>query len=143
LLRLNPNDNQGICYSLLNLLVKANREAEARALLKDYEGEWTAEWLYTRALFAFRSEGASAQATMALREALGMNRHVPAYLAGRKRIPAHLPDTIALGQEDEAATYASSYLAVWRRTPGALAWLSQVVADDERRGRAKRTRRDS
>jgi hypothetical protein len=58
LLRLNPSDNQGIRYSLLNLLLAMNDEAAARALLKEYEEDGMAEWLYTRALLLFRTEGA-------------------------------------------------------------------------------------
>lgn len=123
LLRLNPNDNQGIRYSLLNLLLTLDRDAEAQVLLQENEGEWTAEWLYTRALLAFREGGASKEAEGTLREALGMNSYVPAYLTGRKRIPARLPDYISLGDENEAASYAASYLPVWRRTPGAVDWL--------------------
>jgi hypothetical protein len=123
MLRLNPGDNQGIRYSLLNLLLTLNRDAEAQKLLKQYEDDGMAEWLYTRALLAFRTGGASAAAETALREAMDSNAHVLVYLTGRKRIPAHLPDYVTWGGEDEAITYASSYLAHWRRTPGAIDWL--------------------
>jgi tetratricopeptide (TPR) repeat protein len=125
LLRLNPNDNQGVRYSLLNLLLRLNRDAEAQELLQQYQDDAMAEWLYTRALLAFRTGGASQAAERALREALEMNSHVPAYLTGRKRIPSRRPDYIALGQESEATAYASSYLPLWRKTPGAVDWLRQ------------------
>jgi hypothetical protein len=128
MLRLNPNDNQGIRYSLLNLLLRLNRDAEAQELLEEYEEDGMAEWLYTRALLAFRAGGASQAAERALREALEMNPHVPAYLIGRKRIPGRLPDYIGWGDESEAAAYASSYLSSWRRTPGAADWLRQFSA---------------
>lgn len=123
MLRLNPGDNQGIRYSLLNLLLALNRDAEAQELLKQYEDDGMAEWLYTRALLAFRASGAGAAAEEALRGAIDFNAHVPAYLTGRKRIPVHLPDYVTWGGEDEAITYASGYLAHWRRTPGAIDWL--------------------
>ncbi len=123
MLRLNPGDNQGIRYSLLNLLLTLNRDAEAQELLKEYEDDAMAEWLYTRALLTFRVGGASAEAESALQEAMAMNVHVPVYLTGRKRIPVRLPDYITWGGEDEAISYASSYLPHWRRTPGAIDWL--------------------
>jgi tetratricopeptide (TPR) repeat protein len=123
MLRLNPSDNQGIRYSLLGLLLSLHRDAEARELLDEYAEDWTAEWLYTRALLAFRERGVSEEAEKALQEALEENPHVPAYLTARKRIPAYLPDYISLGEENEAAAYASDYLPYWRRTPGALDWL--------------------
>ncbi|MBC8253442.1 MAG: hypothetical protein H8E35_05375 [Ardenticatenia bacterium] len=126
MLRLNRNDNQGIRYTLLNLLLEMGLNAEARRLLEEYEEDATAEWLYTRALLAFRSGGASQGAESALREALEMNRHVPVYLTGRKRIPLRLPPNIVLGDDSEAASYASAFLGHWRRTPGAVEWLGQA-----------------
>jgi tetratricopeptide (TPR) repeat protein len=147
LLRLNPSDNQGIRYSLLNLLLAMNDEAAARALLKEYEEDGMAEWLYTRALLLFRTEGASRAAENALREALNMNSHVPAYLTGRKRVPSHLPPYITWGGDDEAAAYVAGYLAYWRRTPGAIDWLqahlSPVPAtrSSSRSGKRRREKR--
>lgn len=127
ILRLNPGDNQGVRYMLLNLLVGLNRDDEAQALLAEYEDDAMAEWLYTRALLAFRAEGASQAATQALRAALQQNRHVPAYLTGRKRIPNRLPDYMGWGDDKEAVHYAHGHLAHWRRTSGALAWLQEHV----------------
>lgn len=122
MLRLNPGDNQGIRYSLLNLLVEQEQEVEAQALLAEYD-EGSAEWLYTKALLTFRQAGAGQVADEALREAMEMNPHVPAYLVGRKRIPPQLPPYIGFGDDNEAVTYAARYLRAWRRTPGAVDWL--------------------
>lgn len=144
MLRLNPSDNQGIRYSLLNLLLTLSREAEAQALLEEYEDDAMSEWLYTRTLLAFRANGPGPEATEALQAALRQNAHVPAYLTGRKRIPVRLPSYLTWGEEDEAVLYASSYLAHWRRTPGALDWLqgylktSPATATRTERRRGKR-----
>jgi tetratricopeptide (TPR) repeat protein len=126
MLRLNPGDNQGIRYTLLNLLLTLNRETEAQALLDEYD-DGMAEWLYTRALLAFRHGGAGPRANSALQEALQTNAHVPAYLTGRQRIPVKLPSYVTWGGDDEAVHYASSYLPYWRRTPGAIEWLQTFV----------------
>ncbi len=123
LLRLNPGDNQGIRYSLLNLLVGLEHNEEAQELLEEFEEDGMAEWLYTRALITFRGEGPNQAAEEALQEALEQNPHVPPYLTGRKRIPNQLPAYMGWGDESEAKIYASSYLAHWRRTPGAVDWL--------------------
>jgi tetratricopeptide (TPR) repeat protein len=141
MLRLNPGDNQGIRYSLLNLLLTLNHEAEAQALLKEYEDDGMAEWLYTRALLTFRAKGPGPEAETALREAMSQNAHVPAYLTGGKRIPVRLPPYLTWGGEDEAILYASSYLAHWRRTPGALDWL-QAHLKTASTSPAKSTRTD-
>jgi tetratricopeptide (TPR) repeat protein len=126
LLRLNPNDNQGVRYSLLNLLLEMNEDDKARALIKQYDEDGMAEWMYTKALLAFRKGGAGRQANAALAAALEGNPYVPKYLTGKKRIPAHLPDYMGFGDESEAAHYASGYLHHWRRTPGVIDWLKQA-----------------
>jgi tetratricopeptide (TPR) repeat protein len=42
LLHLNPGDNQGNRYALLDLLIQIERYEEARTLLKQYGDEWSA-----------------------------------------------------------------------------------------------------
>ncbi len=123
LLRLNPNDNQGVRYELLNLLMFLERDADVGQLLAQYEDEYSAAWLYSRALYEFRRSDASVAANAALREALKQNKHVPPYLAGAKRIPPSLPQTMGFGDENEAISYAVDHLSVWRRTSGAVEWL--------------------
>jgi tetratricopeptide (TPR) repeat protein len=144
LLRLNPGDNQGVRYSLLNLLLESERIEDARQLLKKYKSDYSSAWTYTRTLLEFRAGGASAKATKALKAALKQNPFVPAYLTGQKRIPSQLPDYIGLGDENEAVDFASSHLNHWRRVPGAVEWLkSQApqssppgpLATPRRRGR--------
>lgn len=126
MLRLNPNDNQGIRELLLALLLEMDRDDEARELLKQYPDDWTAVWLYTRALLEFRQNGQSARANKSLTDALDENPHVPAYLTGRKRVPNRLPSLIGWGEESEAIAYASDHLNHWRRTTGAVEWLAEA-----------------
>ena len=135
LLRLNPNDNQGIRELLLALLLEMERDDEARQLLDQYPDDWTAVWLYTCALLEFRQNGVSARANKSLADALEENPHVPAYLTGRKRIPNRLPRLIGWGEESEAIAYASDYLNHWRRTPGAVEWLSEQTRASVKRSR--------
>jgi tetratricopeptide (TPR) repeat protein len=126
MLRLNPGDNQGIRYSLLNLLLEMDDLGAVRKLLNEYD-EGSAEWLYTKALVAFREQGANRKTDALLREAIKVNVHVPAYLTARKRIPLQLPAFVGLGDESEAVTYAAAYLAHWRKTEGAVAWLQRLA----------------
>ena len=51
------------------------------------------------------------------------NPHVPAYLSGRKLLPARLPDYVGFGDASEAVGYAASAKALWESVPDALAWL--------------------
>ena len=123
LLRLNPGDNQGIRYLLMDLLLELDQSEEAGALLKAYPEEGSADWAYTEALLAFRTSGADRHSNAALKRALKTNRYVPNYLTGKKRIPLDRPAYITIGGEDEAIQYASAHLNYWRKTPGAVAWL--------------------
>jgi hypothetical protein len=144
MLQLNPNDNQGIRYSLLQLLLTMNRDTEAQELLGQYEDEGTAEWLYTRALLAFRVGGSDDKsAARLLRAALKQNPHAPAYLIGRRRVPPKLPAYVGWGDDSEAAVYASAYLSEWQRTPGATDWLQQHARPDAPRQAERRKRRRS
>src|SRR5215210_186105 len=125
MLRLNPNDNQGIRYLLAHALLEEGYEQALGELLKQYQDDATASWTYTRALWMFRKEGATEGANAALREALETNPFVPLYLLGQKSLPGVLPEYIGFGDESEAVTYAAESLNGWLRTPGALDWLRE------------------
>lgn len=81
--KLNPNDNQGIRYLFLAGLLRRNDLPGAKALLTAYGEEWSANWLYTRALIAFREGAGAKPATLKLlNDAQSSNKHVPTSLAG-------------------------------------------------------------
>ena len=141
MLRLNPGDNQGIRYALVDLLLGLNRESDLEKLLKEYEGDWTAVWLYTQALLAYQKRGDSEKARRALQEALEQNRFVPEYLTGKKRVPNRMPDYIGMGEDTEAADYAANHLNYWRQTSGAIEWLKKELSalPPAKAGKATRT----
>lgn len=144
MLRLNPNDNQGLRYSLLTLLMELNRPEAVDTLLGEYEDEWSSEWRYTQVLRAFQKEGDSPTTQAALEEALEQNPHVPGYLTGTKRIPNRLPEMISLGRESEAVSYSSTHLNFWRKTRGAVTWLKELTqppAEKSAEKPKKKTRR--
>ncbi len=60
LLRLNENDNQGIRDPLLGLLLEMHRFDEARALIKKYDTDYAATWMYAKALLRFQECAAKA-----------------------------------------------------------------------------------
>ena len=130
MLRLNPNDNQGIRYILANCLLDAGQEQELEKLLEQYGDDIAATWPYTRALLLYRQEGPSSRAKKALSEAKTCNRFVPFYLLGKKRLPRQLPDYVGIGDENEAIAYVADALEIWQKTPGALNWLSMNLLHD-------------
>ncbi|MBU2495464.1 MAG: tetratricopeptide repeat protein [Candidatus Omnitrophica bacterium] len=126
MLRLNPNDNQGIRYILVHSLAWLSRHDELEDFLnsKEYPDDCAPDWLYTKALLHFIKTGPSPEASALLDKAKKINPYVPDYLTGRKKIPDILPDRIKVGGEDEGYCYAEKFLPIWRRAPGALDWLN-------------------
>ncbi len=131
LLRLNPDDNQGIRYLLAACLLELDtpclgRDGELNELIERYDEDGSPFWLYLQALAKFRQEGNTAQSRKRLKVALKSNQHVPPYLAGRRRLPKALPEAYSPGDEDEAVWCASEIKSGWKSTPGAMDWLKQV-----------------
>jgi len=127
MLRLNPNDNQGIRDLLMPCLIELGRYEEAEKLFKRYKEDGMAVWMYSRALLDFRKHGDCPASVRSLHAALDENKHVPSYLLGRKKMPRHLPDHYGFGDENEAVLYVHGNKAAWEATPGALEWFSAKV----------------
>jgi hypothetical protein len=125
MLRLNPNDNQGVRYTLAGFLLFLDRDDDLDRLLEQYPDEASAAWAYTKALLAFRQHGDTPEARQLLKEARKANSHVPAYLLGEKFPPTEPPGYYSPGDESEALNYVGGFLAAWKSTPGAVAWLRE------------------
>jgi tetratricopeptide (TPR) repeat protein len=129
MLKLNPNDNQGIRYLLLACLLRRNDEEAVKALLSSYGEEWSAHWLYTRALIAYRDGKTAEAATLKLvKEAWSANEHVPAILAGSMPPVISRSAYLTVGGADEATEYVRECGPAWKATSGAIAWLTSAVA---------------
>ncbi len=128
LLRLNPNDNQGVRYVLLPKLLAAGRDLDAARLLKDFDEE-SANWAYARALLAFRLSGRSAAASRELRDAFRTNAHVPELLGSDTPIPQ--PPHYAPGSYEEACVAADELRPAFQATPGALDWIADAHDQQE------------
>ena len=139
MLRLNPNDNQGIRYTLLGCLLERGDDGALKELLAAYEDDAGVFWLYTRALLAFRQGGETDERAAALaRNACAANEHVPAILAGAKTPVPSDSGYITMGGPDEATYYVTECGSAWHRTPNAVAWLTRLAAAAPKR----RTRRE-
>jgi tetratricopeptide (TPR) repeat protein len=127
MLRLNPDDNQGLRFVLMGWLLGVGDDRALGELLHRYHDDGGAEYLYTNALWLFRSEGAKRKANHALQKAMDENSFVPLYLLGRRKLPTKLPEYIGFGDESEAVAYAGGAIAAWRETEGALTWLAEQI----------------
>lgn len=99
MLRLNPNDNQGVRYHLAPLLMSIDRDEEAARLLKQYV-EPTASYAYLSTLLAFRLGGNGPAALAELKKAIELNPYVWAILDSGMRTPS--PETYSPGSPEEA-----------------------------------------
>ena len=126
MLRLNPSDNLGVRYTLAGFLLRMDRDNDLTQLLDQFPQESLATWPYTRALLSFRQHGDTPEARQLLQEAKKRNLHVPAFLLGQKPLPAEHPPYYSPGKESEAIMYVNGFLAGWKLTPGAIAWLREI-----------------
>ncbi|MEH6950410.1 hypothetical protein V4R08_03525 [Nitrobacter sp. NHB1] len=123
MLDLNPNDNQGIRYVLIDRLLTLGRDHEAAELIERYSEDGSAAWSWSRALLEFRRNGDAAKSRAALSQAMSDNEHVAPLLLGDRKMPRRLPAYISWGGKDEAVAYVHGAAAGWAAADGALAWL--------------------
>lgn len=123
MLRLNPNDNQGIRYLLMDCLLILGRNDEAAKLIKRYKEDSSAAWRWSYALLAFRRSGDCPESRSALSQAIGDNAHVAALLLSDKKMPRQLPTYVGMGDKNEAVAYVHGATLPWAATPGALSWI--------------------
>lgn len=129
MLRLNPNDNQGVRYTLAAFLLFLDRDQELADLLVQFPEECSAAWAYTKALLTFRQQGDTIEARRLLKQARKCNKYVLPYLTGEKFPPAQFSDYYRIGDKNEALHYIVGFLAAWRSTPGAVAWVRANLPD--------------
>jgi len=123
MLRLNPNDNQGVRYELLECLLGMEDLKGVDVLFAQYDEDISASCLFTKALVSFLREGNIPKSRDALAEGMDVNPYVVQYLLGKTRLPRKLPEYMGIGDRDEAIIYASSFGKAWKKYPRALEWL--------------------
>ncbi len=126
MLRLNPNDNQGLRHGLASWLLAAGDHGALEELLATYDDDVFADWAYARTLLALR-KGDESGAHAALAAAWKCNPHVPALLTGATPVPEYPEDHYTLGSHEEAVVYVLQNRENWSATPGALRWLAKAV----------------
>ena len=138
MLRLNPNDNQGIRLTIVPRLLEYGRDVDAERILDEFAEDQSAVMVYTRALLDLRQKGEGDRSMRSLEVAVRRNRHVLKYLLAPDKVPAGRPPSYRLGSEEEAVIYASELHRSWKATPGALEWLGRyrkAVKRDRRKRR--------
>ncbi|MBE4907210.1 tetratricopeptide repeat protein [Bacillus luteolus] len=119
LLELNPMDNQGVRYELIEAYLATKSIKKAKDLLKKYPEDST-DNLYNLALIEYMEHGNTVKLKKYLKEAKKHNPFVGDYLSGKKKLPSTLPEYYGWGDENEAIVYAAKFKDVWTEEPALL-----------------------
>ncbi len=114
MLGLNHNDNQGVRYLLLTLLLEENKSKEIDYLFSKYPDDASASFAFSKALMAFKKEGATEEAYHCLQKASEVNEFIINYLLGFKKMSKKLPEYIGFGDENEAIMYMNDAGYLWK-----------------------------
>jgi tetratricopeptide (TPR) repeat protein len=127
LLRLNPNDNQGLRYNLLNWLLAMGNLEKAGELLKKHD-EGSAFMLFSKLLLIIKTEPSNTKKIAdAYRKANRQNPFVVEYLLDKKGLPDYEPEYYGFGDENEALTYCFDAKKIWEEDDTAMAILGELV----------------
>ena len=91
LLQLNPNDNQGLRYTLINWLIDQNQLDRGTELLKQYREE-TAFMLFSDLLLSIKKQESDTKILKKYIKAKNANPYVVKYLLHKSELPEYLPD---------------------------------------------------
>lgn len=127
MLKLNPNDNQGIRYLLSSYLLAFGENQKLEELFKNYEDDMSIFFVYDNVLFSFKSKGDTEENKTKLLEAGKRNKYVVDFLLDRKKLPKEQPEYYSFGSKEEAAIYLELSKDNWRKTPGALDWVRKYA----------------
>jgi len=125
MLKLNPNDNQGIRNLLRALYLEKNNLAGVRRLNKQYDELLFASAAWSSVFERFLS-GKLEKAEKLLRTAHKKNKLVFNYMNGGKDIPYRTPDYISIGDKNEAIACAQLYEPVLSEHPKIKPWLKKI-----------------
>jgi len=128
ILRLNPNDNQGVRYLLVHAYLKQGRDQDAKDLRREWDDP-ASTWAFTDVYLAYKDQGDTPFSRSQAVYAYYSNPYIPSFLLGAFPLPRKLPEKYRYGDEDEAVIYAQSAKAYWGQIEGLLPWLKRVVTD--------------
>jgi tetratricopeptide (TPR) repeat protein len=123
ILVLNPEDNTGARYLLTAAYLYSNKLNKAEQVLEKFGNDAAATVAYDRMVLEYKKNGVTSQLKMLYRVAGNVNKHVPDYLLGIKRLPHNLPDFVGMGDANEAIEYVIVHSRLWTSLPDLLKWM--------------------
>lgn len=129
LLRLNPNDNQGVRDFLVHALIDLKEFSQLQKLFKKYDDDFSLTWSFSRALYHFLKSGPqSKKAIQLLKKGHKKNPFVLDYLTKKKKLPKYTPDHYAVGSKEEAMIYAEENIILWNNNRPSIDWLNSILS---------------
>lgn len=123
LIKLNPNDNQGVRYQLSSLLLIEKKWTEYEKLFKKYKDEESAFWLFNYAFYIFLTKGKCIESENALKKAHFTNRHVNTFISSRKLPEFELDGAYSPGDEKEAFYFMNDNMYLFLTYPELIEWI--------------------
>jgi tetratricopeptide (TPR) repeat protein len=124
MLKLNPNDNQGLRYPLLGHYLESHDLDGTRRLFAEYEGEAGAMFAWGRVLERYLAVNFS-DALQALKHARKENAYVEEFITGLRKLPKIREDFYSPGDVTEAIACMDVIGAAWNKYPEAVQWLKK------------------
>ncbi|KZX17666.1 hypothetical protein MBCUT_01440 [Methanobrevibacter cuticularis] len=126
ILKLNPGDNQGIRYILINYLFELDRLKEVEDLLNFFDEEYSANWAFSELLLSIKNKKEKKSIEQLYKEAIELNKYVIPFLTGKKKIPNYLPEFYSFGDESEAIMYVDLAFKAWNNDEVAMNILKEL-----------------
>ena len=123
LLDLNPDDNHGMRFMLMNEYLRLGSDEKALVLAAAYPNDLAPETRFGAVLALVRLHRLQEAERALIIACTDLPKTAPYLLAARIRRPRILNDRIEVGGDDQAWLYRDEMRAVWQQTPGALDWL--------------------
>ena len=113
MLKLNPNDNQGVRDVLLPNLLELNRLDEAQELYLQFEEDCSANWKFGKLLLDIKNNASFDEIEMQYKNCIKSNPYVVPFLIGDKKLPMKMPSFYGIGDENEAVFYVLLAADAW------------------------------
>lgn len=128
LLVINPTDNHGLRADVINALLKKNRNQEVIDLAGKFKNDVLPDTGFGHALALYRLGRKEAAAALVRQLNDKMHKHIVRYLTA-PRVPKPKMSEMGfnIGGKDQAWEYRRAMRPTWKKEPGALNWLADVL----------------
>ncbi|MCC0638928.1 MULTISPECIES: DUF6398 domain-containing protein [unclassified Clostridioides] len=126
LIEINPDDEQGIRYKLLNVLIRLNDRIAINNLFEMYKEEKSATWMYSKALYYFKNKNMFL-ASDAIKSAKNKNKYIGLYLIDWRN--AFGREFVTAEEKGEAVYYYDENIVLWNEVKGSMDWLLKKMLE--------------